>query len=315
MQGRLQSLGAEQRRRGVEQSQRAEEPEEEVDPVRRVPDEVPAADQAAQDLVGGEQQPVAGTALQRAGEERDQAPAEQRGDDQAGDEHEQRAQEGAAPRRRVELPAGQDQQGHRRDAQHQRGQRVPVADAQQQRVREQQQGEVAEDEPQRDPLARGHRGGQEEQEDGVGEVGGRGHGQQVQGVRHRDHGAAQRGDERRERAEGAEQTEEDGETVGHPVEETMPGRHPFGVLGALPRLRLPPGDGFATRCCAAHSVSLGTGRVPAPVETPAEGHARPLPALASYLGHSRALSRSPHARIGDIPPEWRMPAGRVVTVG
>ncbi len=174
MQGGGQPLGAEEGRGGVQQGEGTEQAEEEVQRAGRVAVELTGRDEAAEDLPGGPVQPL--PLRQGAGEQGDQAPAEEHGDEQAEAQDEQGPPEGTGPGGGVELLAGGDQDPEGGDGDGHRGAADPVVVVgDDQQVDQDEQGQIGDDDPPGDLLAGAEGGGEQEEEDGVGQVGADGH--------------------------------------------------------------------------------------------------------------------------------------------
>lgn len=193
VQGGLHALRAEQRRGGVQQGDRAEQSEHEEQRAGRASVVGGAGDEAAADPVGGPRQPL--TLRQRAGEQFDQPPADEDSDGQPGDQDAEGPAYGGAAGGGVELLAGDDQQAQGEGADDQGGDGVGVvAEDRADQVAQDQQPEVDDHQPPGDLLAGRCRGGEQEEEDGVGEVGADGDDDLVEAA----HDRAERGAQRRD---------------------------------------------------------------------------------------------------------------------
>ena len=260
VQSGLHALRAEERRGGVEEGERAEEAEQEVQGAGRASVVGGTGDESAADPVGGPGQPLA--LRQGAGEQFDEPPADQDPDGEPDDQDAEGPAYGGAAGGGVELPAGGDEQGQGEGAHDQGrdGVRV-VAEHRAEQVGQDQQPEVDDDQPPGDLLAGGRRRGEQEEEDGVGEVGADRDDDLVQGVHDGAERGAQRRDEGQQDAERSDGAEEGRETLRHPAQGAVPGR-PYRALGAL----LPGGLHGGT-----HVPTLGRARPPRPSSVLAAG--------------------------------------------
>lgn len=257
VQGGGEPLGAEEGRGRVEQGERAEEAEEEVQRPGRAAVELPGREEAAEDLFGGPVQPLA--AGQGAGEEGDERPAEEDGGEHAEAEHDQGVPQRPGPGRGVELLAGGDQYGHGGNGQgHGRDADPVVADRDVQEVVDDQQGQIGDDHPPGDLLAGAEGGREEEEEDGVGEVGADRYDDQVEEAHDVPQEAPQRRGEREQRAQQADRPEERAEPVGHPVQEAVPG--PVRLLRGGTH-----GSHCREGCAGARAERVGASRTPRPI--------------------------------------------------
>lgn len=222
VQGGGQTLGAEEGHGCVQQGGGAEEAEQEGERPGWVAVELPGREETAEDLLGGPVEPL--PLGQGAGEEGDERPAREYGGEQADPEDEQGVPQGPGAGGCVELVAGGDQHGHRRDRDdHGRDADPVLADGHLQHVVDDEQGQIGDDDPPGDLLAGAEGGREEEEEDGVGEVRADRYDDQVEEPHDVPQEPPQRGREREQGAEQAERSEERAEPVGHPVQEAVPG--------------------------------------------------------------------------------------------
>jgi hypothetical protein len=170
VQGGFEALGTEQGGGGVQQGERAEQAEEEVEGVRRAAVEAAGGYEAAADPVRGPGRPLA--AGQAARERLHEGPADQDRRDQTGRQDGQGPAYGGAAGGGVELLAGVDQQDQGEAAHHEGGDGLrELADGHAEDAGQDEQAQVDDDQPPGDLLAGAGRGGEQEQEDRVGEVG------------------------------------------------------------------------------------------------------------------------------------------------